>query len=102
MLRYNGYLAADMNGGPAPGFSSGQALQAIAKVLNETCRMASSSSGPTSPYQETSAGNTTVFVFPLCVLFVFLVLAALYESWSLPLAIILISADSACCRRSLA
>jgi multidrug efflux pump subunit AcrB len=90
VLRYNGYLAADMNGGPAPGFSSGQALQAIAKVLNETLPNGVKFEWTDLTYQETSAGNTTVFVFPLCVLFVFLVLAALYESWSLPLAIILI------------
>jgi multidrug efflux pump subunit AcrB len=90
VLRYNGYLAADMNGGPAPGFSSGQALRAISKVLNETLPNGVKFEWTDLTYQETSAGNTTIFVFPLCVLFVFLVLAALYESWALPLAIILI------------
>ena len=90
VLRYNGYLAADVNGGPAPGFSSGQALRSIAKVLNETLPNGVKFEWTDLTYQETSAGNTTIFVFPLCVLFVFLVLAALYESWALPLAIILI------------
>jgi multidrug efflux pump subunit AcrB len=90
VLRYNGYLAADMNGGPAPGFSSGQALQAISKVLTENLPNGVKFEWTDLTYQETSAGNTTIFVFPLCVLFVFLVLAALYESWALPLAIILI------------
>ena len=90
VLRYNGYLAADVNGGPAPGFSSGEALRSISRVLNETLPNGVKFEWTDLTYPETSAGNTTIFVFPLCVLFVFLVLAALYESWALPLAIILI------------
>ena len=50
-------------------------------------------------YQQNLAGNTPVFIFPLCVLFVFLLLAALYESWSLPLSIILV-VPMCCWRRS--
>jgi multidrug efflux pump len=90
VLRYNGYLSADLNGGPAPGYSSGQALRSIAKVLNETLPNGVKFEWTDLTYQETTAGNTALYVFPLCVLFVFLVLAALYESWTLPLAIILI------------
>jgi len=90
VMRYNGYLAADVNGGPAPGISSGQALKEISRILNETLPNGVKFEWTDLTYQETTAGNTGLFVFPLCVLFVFLVLAALYESWSLPLAIILI------------
>ncbi len=63
------------------------------------CRRAWASSGPSSPSRSAQTGNTAIFIFALSVLFVFLVLAAQYESWSLPLAIILI-VPMACCRRS--
>jgi multidrug efflux pump len=88
--RYNGYLAADINGGPAPGYSSGQAQAAIEKILDETLPNGLKYEWTELTYQEILAGNSAVYIFPLCVLLVFLVLAALYESWTLPLAIILI------------
>jgi multidrug efflux pump len=89
VTRYNGYPAAEVNGAPAPGFSSGQALASIDAIASEL---------PTGmrfewtelTYQQLLAGHTALFVFPLCVLLVFLVLAAQYESWSLPLSVILI------------
>ena len=59
--------------------------------LSKPCRRASASNGPTSPTRSRLAGNTALFIFPLCVLFVFLVHSAEYESWLLPLAIILIA-----------
>jgi multidrug efflux pump len=90
VFRYNGYLTADINGGPAPGYSSGQAQSAIERVLAETLPNGVKYEWTDLTYQQILAGNTMVYVFPLCVLFVFLVLAALYESWTLPLAIILI------------
>jgi multidrug efflux pump len=90
VLRYNGYTSADINGGPAPGYSSGQALAAIERVLKDTLPNSVKFEWTDLTFQQISAGSTAVLVFPLCVLFVFLVLAALYESWTLPLAIILI------------
>jgi hydrophobe/amphiphile efflux-1 (HAE1) family protein len=88
--RYNAYTAADINGGPAPGFSSGQAQAAMARILDETLPRGMSYEWTDLAYQQLISGNTGLLVFPLCVLFVFLVLAAQYESLSLPLAIILI------------
>jgi multidrug efflux pump len=88
--RYNGYLAAEINGGPAPGYSSGQAQAAIERILDETLPNGLKYEWTELTYQEILAGNSAVYIFPLCVLLVFLVLAALYESWTLPLAIILI------------
>src|SRR5258708_25855410 len=88
--RYNGYRSADINGGPAPGFSSGEAQAAISSILDRTLAKGMTSEWNDLAYQQTVAGNTAVYIFPLCVLFVFLVLAAQYESLNLPLAIILI------------
>lgn len=88
--RYNGFRSADLNGGPAPGVSSGQAQAAIEKILAETLPAGISYEWTDLTYQQILAGNTSFLVFPLCVLFVFLVLAALYESLTLPLAVILI------------
>lgn len=88
--RYNSYMAADFNGGPAPGVSSGQAQDIMAKLARETLPRGISFEWTDLTYQEILAGNTMVLVFPLCVLLVFLVLAAQYESWTLPLAVILI------------
>ena len=90
VFRYNGYLAADINAGPAHGYSSGQARAAMEKILAETLPPGVTYEWTELTYQEILAGNSTIYVFPLCVLFVFLALAALYESWTLPLAIILI------------
>ncbi|MFZ5592973.1 MAG: efflux RND transporter permease subunit [Pseudomonadota bacterium] len=88
--RYNTYVAADINGGPAPGVSSGQAEAAMEKILRDTLPKGISYEWTDLTYQQILAGNTAIWIFPLCVLLVFLVLAALYESWSLPLAIILV------------
>ncbi|MBB3287965.1 MULTISPECIES: efflux RND transporter permease subunit [unclassified Rhizobium] len=88
--RYNGFLAADINGGPAPGFSSGQAQAAIEKILHETLPPGIDFEWTDLTYQQILAGNSSVVVFPLALLLVFLVLAAQYESLTLPLAIIMI------------
>jgi multidrug efflux pump len=88
--RYNAYLSADINGGPAPGFSSDQAQATIEKLAKETLPNGITYEWTDLTYQQILAGNTAIFVFPMCVLLVFLVLAAQYESWSLPLAVILI------------
>jgi multidrug efflux pump len=89
-LRYNGFRSADLNGVSAPGYSSGQAQDAISKILAESLPKGMQFEWTDLTYQEILAGNTAVLVFPLCVLLVFLVLAAQYESLILPLAIILI------------
>jgi multidrug efflux pump len=88
--RYNGFRAADLNGGPAPGYSTGQAQAAITQILDETLPKGMSYEWTDLTYQQILAGNTALLVFPICVLLVFLVLAAQYESLFLPLAIILI------------
>jgi multidrug efflux pump len=90
VLRYNAYPAADINGGPAPGVSSGQAIAAIERLAAETLPNGIGYEWTELTYQQKAAGNTALLVFPLCVLLAFLVLAAQYESWSLPLAVILI------------
>jgi len=89
-MRYNGYLSADINGGPAPGYSSGQAQAAVARVAAETLPPGIGYEWTELTYQEILAGNSAIWVFPLAILLVFLVLAAQYESLTLPLAIILI------------
>jgi multidrug efflux pump len=89
-MRYNGFRSGDLNGAPAPGFSSGQAQAAITKLLKNTLPKGMSFEWTDLTYQQILAGNTALLVFPLCVLLVFLVLSAQYESLFLPLAIILI------------
>jgi multidrug efflux pump len=95
--RYNAYVSAEINGGPAPGFSSGQAQAALEQIVKETMPKGMGYEWTELTYQEILAGNTMIYVFPLCVLLVFLVLAAQYESWTLPLAVILIVPMSILC-----
>ncbi|MEE1949414.1 efflux RND transporter permease subunit [Pseudomonas alcaligenes] len=90
VMHYNGFLTAEINGAAAPGYSSGQAEAAIAKLLDEELPNGMTYEWTELTYQQILAGNTAIFIFPLCVLLAFLVLAAQYESWSLPLAVILI------------
>ncbi len=89
-MRYNGYLSADINGGPAPGYSSGQAQDAVNRIAAETLPPGISYEWTELTYQEILAGNSAMWVFPLAILLVFLVLAAQYESLTLPLSIIMI------------
>jgi multidrug efflux pump len=89
-MRYNGYLSADINGGPAPGYSSGQAQDAVNRIATETLPAGIGYEWTELTYQEILAGNSAMWVFPLAILLVFLVLAAQYESLTLPLSIILI------------
>ncbi|NNU41982.1 efflux RND transporter permease subunit [Ramlibacter montanisoli] len=89
-IRYNGFLAADINGNPAPGYSSGQAQDAIERIAAKTLPPGVGYEWTDLTYQEILAGDATALVFPLAVLLVFLVLAAQYESLTLPIAIILI------------
>jgi multidrug efflux pump len=89
-MRYNGFLSADVNGGPAPGFSSGQAREAVERIARETLPQGIGFEWTELTYQEILAGNSAALVFPLAILLVFLVLAAQYESLTLPLAIVMI------------
>ncbi|HEX4927438.1 MAG TPA: multidrug efflux RND transporter permease subunit [Burkholderiales bacterium] len=89
-MRYDGFLAADISGRNAPGFSSGQARAAVERIAAETLPPGIGYEWTEITYQEILAGNSALWVYPLAILLVFLVLAALYESLALPLAIILI------------
>jgi multidrug efflux pump len=90
VMHYNGYPSAELNGSPAPGYSSDQAQTAIEGILANTLPKGIAYEWTEVTYQQILAGNTMVYVFPLVVLLVFMVLAAQYESLRLPLAIILI------------
>ncbi len=88
--RYNMFTSADVTGNTLPGTSSGQMIAALERVAREQLPSGFSFEWTDLTFQQILAGNSIVYVFPLCVLFVFLVLAAQYESWGLPLAVILI------------
>ncbi|MBX9795039.1 MAG: efflux RND transporter permease subunit, partial [Burkholderiaceae bacterium] len=89
-MRYNGFLSADINGGAAAGYSSGQAQDAVDRIAAETLPAGIGYEWTELTYQEILAGNSAMWVFPLAILLVFLVLAAQYESLTLPLAIVMI------------
>ena len=90
VMRYNGYPAAEINGAPNSGYSSGQAENFIEDLVLKNIPSGIKHEWTELSYQQRIAGNTSVYVFPLCLLLVFLVLAAQYESLTLPLAIVLI------------
>ncbi len=89
-MRYNGFLAADVNGGAAPGYSTGQAQDAVARIAAETLPKGITYEWTDLTYQEIIAGNSAALVFPIAILLVFLVLAAQYESLTLPMSIVMI------------
>jgi multidrug efflux pump len=89
-MRYNGFLSADINGNAAPGYSSGQAQEAVRRIAAEMLPRGVSFEWTELTYQDILAGNSGLVVYPLAILLVFLVLAALYESLVLPLSIIMI------------
>jgi hydrophobe/amphiphile efflux-1 (HAE1) family protein len=88
--RYNLYPSAEINGAAAPGVSSNDATLLMEQIATKTLPPGMSFEWTELAYQEKLASNTALFIFPLCVLFVFLVHSAEYESWSLPTAIIMI------------
>jgi len=87
--RFNLFRAAEVTGSPAPGFSSDQALDALEEVAAETLPKDMSYAWNAMSYQERAAAGSGAQVFLLALLFVFLILAAQYESWSLPLGVML-------------
>jgi hydrophobe/amphiphile efflux-1 (HAE1) family protein len=88
--RYNLYPAAELDGAAAPGYSQGQAIEIMQKLAVETLPDGFSFEWTTLAFQQQRAGNTAIFAFLLAVVFVFLVLAAQFESLTLPLSVILI------------
>ena len=90
ITRYNMYPAAEINGSTLPGVSSGQAIATMDKLMDAELPPGFGFEWTELSLQQVLAGNTAMLVFPLSVIFVFLALAAQYESWSLPFAVILI------------
>ncbi|HIH2619833.1 TPA: efflux RND transporter permease subunit [Burkholderia cenocepacia] len=88
--RYNLYPATEINGNTAPGLGSGFAIKTMETLAKQVLPPGISFEWTDLSYQQTTAGNTGLLVFPLCVLLVYLVLAAQYGSWSLPVSILLI------------
>ncbi len=90
VIRYNGYPSADITGGPAPGVSSGEAVANMERLANETLPDGMTFEWTDLTYQQQLAGDTALIIFPLSVLLAYLILAAQYNSWTLPLAVLLI------------
>ena len=88
--RYNMYVSVPLQGNAAPGVATGTALDLMEGIATETLPQGTSFEWTELAFQERQTGNTAVFIFGLSVLFVFLALAALYESWIMPFAIVLI------------
>jgi gold/copper resistance efflux pump len=89
VMRYNGYPSADLNGMARPGVSTGAAVAAMERVAAETLPAGMSFEWTDLTYQEKLAGKEGLLVFPLAILLAFLILAAQYNSWTLPLAVLL-------------
>jgi len=87
--RYNLFRSADVSGGPAPGFSSGQAIAAMEKAADESLPSGFGYEWTSMSYQEIEAAGQAPIIFALALLFVYLFLVAQYESWSIPMAVLL-------------
>ncbi len=90
VARYNLYPAAELQGDTLPGVSSATALEKMKRLADETLPSGFNFEWTDLSYQQVTGGQSGLYVFPICVLFVYLVLAAQYGSWSLPFAVILI------------
>jgi gold/copper resistance efflux pump len=88
--RYNAYVSADINGGPAPGVSSGAAIAEMTRILDETLPEGMSYEWTDLTYQQMRDGRGALVVFALAVLLAFLLLAAQYNSWMLPLSVMVV------------
>jgi len=89
IIRYNLYNSAIINGGPAPGYSSGMAMYAMEKLSEKLLPKGFGYEWTGTAYQQEKSGNAAPIVFGLSLILVFLVMAALYESWMLPFMIML-------------
>jgi multidrug efflux pump len=90
VMRYNMYSATAITGNTAPGTSSGQAIELMQEIASQELPRAMATDWTELAYMQNQAGQAAIFIFALAVAFVFQVLAAQYESWSLPLAVILV------------
>jgi hydrophobe/amphiphile efflux-1 (HAE1) family protein len=90
LMRYNMYSSAAVYGNTRPGVSSGQAITLMDKIADDALPRAMAYDWTELTFMQLQAGSTAMYIFALAVVFVFLVLAAQYESWSLPLAVILV------------
>lgn len=90
LTRYNGYSAVEIVGSPAPGYASGQAMDAMQKMVNDDLPKGFGYDWTGQSYQEILSGNAATLLMVLSILIVFLALAALYESWSIPVAVLLV------------
>src|SRR5262249_46987977 len=90
VTRHNLYPAAPGNGIIIPPLSTGQGIEVVHELVDQTLPQSMATEWTDLTYMQIKAGNTAMYVFALAVVFVFLALAALYESWSLPLAVILV------------
>ena len=88
--RYNGYSAVEIVGSPAPGHASGQAMAEMAKIVKQDLPKSIGYDWTGQSYQELLAGNAATLLMVLSLLVVFLALAALYESWSIPVSVLLV------------
>ena len=88
MSHFNGFPAAQVTGSPAPGYSSGQAIKALQETAAEVLPSSYSYAWSGLSYSETTSGNDSIFIFVLGMLMVFLILAAMFESWALPAAVL--------------
>ncbi len=90
ITRYNNYRAVTINGGPAAGVSSGTAIAAMAEPVDkQRCRRATASNGPAPPIRSSRPRGQTGIILALAVLFAYLFLVALYESWIIPIPVLL-------------
>ncbi|MGY0788684.1 efflux RND transporter permease subunit [Azospirillum argentinense] len=89
LVRYDQFLSASVNGNPAPGGSSGQALAAMQEVADRTLPAGYATEWTGLSYQESRIGNQTIIIFGLAVMFGYLFLVAQYENWLIPLAVLL-------------
>ncbi|TAL87591.1 MAG: multidrug efflux RND transporter permease subunit [Rhodanobacter sp.] len=90
LTRYNGYPAVEIVGSPAPGYASGQAMSAMEQIVHKDLPRSFGYDWTGQSYQELLSGNAATLLMVLSILIVFLALAALYESWSIPIAVLLV------------
>jgi multidrug efflux pump len=88
--RYNGYSAIEIVGNSAPGYSTGQAMQEVQNIIDKNLPPGFQAEWTGQSYQEIIAGSSAVLLMLLSIVIVFLCLAALYESWSIPVAVLLV------------